>query len=294
MRVIDTETTDNVEVVKWLVRARAVVKAVLKDEDSEEEEDEVEWTLLARASYRGKKGTVLQLIRSGAHVDVEIKYCSGHDDISPQSPLYIAAHMGHMDVVDALLFAGAEIDKRDRDGYTPLHIASFMGNVNIVNALIDAGAALETMNDDWSPLHTASNEGHNSVVDVLISRGADVNRKARGGSTPLHQACTHGHADVVAGLIAAKANVNVQRSNGWSGLHLASAYGHQEVVELLVSSGADVNQVTNEGWTPLDLVAFKFMGESETAKSMVNVISHARRNAQRRTHHDDRHYCNNI
>ena len=58
------------------------------------------------------------------------------------TPLYIGAGMGHETVVQALLGAGANVNKTDIGGTptTPVYIAAVMGHEAIVQILRDAGA----------------------------------------------------------------------------------------------------------------------------------------------------------
>ena len=42
------------------------------------------------------------------------------------SPLHAAAARGHLDVVDALLGAGAQVDLQSKQGYTPLHAGALL------------------------------------------------------------------------------------------------------------------------------------------------------------------------
>ena len=70
-----------------------------------------------------------------------------------QSALLVAAYGGHVDVVEALLAKGAEVDAVDNFGKTPL-----MG---------------------------AAEVGHADIVRVLLAAGADVNARAKSGANAL-------------------------------------------------------------------------------------------------------------
>jgi ankyrin repeat protein len=56
------------------------------------------------------------------------------------SPLHAAARLGHGEVCQALIQAGADPDLQDKLGETPLHKASSGGHVEVLTALLDAGA----------------------------------------------------------------------------------------------------------------------------------------------------------
>lgn len=48
-----------------------------------------------------------------------------------ESPLHIAAKHGHSGASAALIDAGANVDCRDRNGWTPLHLASRFGRIEV-------------------------------------------------------------------------------------------------------------------------------------------------------------------
>lgn len=64
-----------------------------------------------------------------------------------QTLLHVAAHEGHVEIVDFLLRCGANLDARNRHGNTPLHCAVVSGREKIVQALVGAGANMDLVND---------------------------------------------------------------------------------------------------------------------------------------------------
>ena len=56
------------------------------------------------------------------------------------TPLYRASLNGHLEVVRALLAAGADVNKSDNYGATPLSRALFYNHTQIADLLRDAGA----------------------------------------------------------------------------------------------------------------------------------------------------------
>merc|ERR1711871_1004842 len=92
------------------------------------------------------------------------------------TPLFGAAFQGSLEIVNALLDKGANVDIADKYGYTPLYIASSRGHLKVVNALLDKGADI-TKEDNWgyTPLDAACHSGHLEVVSALLDKGADVN-----------------------------------------------------------------------------------------------------------------------
>lgn len=110
--------------------------------------------------------------------------------------------------------AGVDVTETTPDGETPLHVAGISGNVEVVRALIDAGAKLDSR--VWSerglhmtPLTWFVYGAHSDAVAVLVSAGASVNAivhdEQRNRITALDIALQIKDDDVVATLLAAGA-----------------------------------------------------------------------------------------
>ena len=109
-----------------------------------------------------------------------------------------AAYEGHQTVVQALIAAGADVNKQNNNGWIPLHWATYNGRQAIVQDLIAAGADVNQPNNKGRiPLHMAAYYGHQAVVQALIAAGADVNQPDNNGKTPLQKAARLGHPEIV-------------------------------------------------------------------------------------------------
>ena len=111
-----------------------------------------------------------------------------------------------------------------------------------------ANVTIAGVNDD---LLEAATRGDLPAVKGLIAKGADVNTKARNGTTVLMVASAGGFVEVVQLLLAKGADVNTRRYDGGTALIAASDQSHKEVVELLLARGADVNARDNDGKSAL-------------------------------------------
>jgi len=126
--------------------------------------------------------------------------------------LHDAAESGNVELVRALLSAGAEVDPVTRLGaYTPLHLAAAAGRGEVVRALLDAGADphATTGTGEVVALHLAAGAGSVEAVLALVEAGADVDaRESTRGQTPLVFAASRNRVDVVRALIEAGAEVD--------------------------------------------------------------------------------------
>ena len=96
------------------------------------------------------------------------------------SPLHLAAQGGHIDVMNALLDAGADVNALDARGCTPLHFAICFGPKEFLDPLPDLSEATEDVGV------------YRLLIDVpqyLIERGADLTvRESVQNRTPLELA----------------------------------------------------------------------------------------------------------
>ena len=127
---------------------------------------------------------------------------NGSTDTMESSLLNVAVLKRNVEVVKILLSNGAQIDVKDRYGYTPLMNAVEMENRAIVELLIEKGASrLATTVDQKTLLHLAAGVGDPVLVKRFISEGLTVDVQDRNGWTPLHEAAFFGSEDVAEVLL---------------------------------------------------------------------------------------------
>lgn len=183
------------------------------------------------------------------------------------SDIVNAAKSGNLEKVKTLLKQDPTlINTSDTWLYTPLHWALGKKHDDVALFLISKGADVNAKAKNGStPLHMAARWGRLKLAQMLIQKGSDVNALNEFGNTPLHFACDYGYLDIVELLIRNKAKVNLQeKDDGSAPLHLAARQGHKEVVEFLLKNGADKNLKDNKGFTALQVA--KMNGKGEVVK----------------------------
>ena len=112
-------------------------------------------------------------------------------------PIHTAAKNGDLAGVQAELDKGVDVNASG-NGQSPLHLAAIMGHVEVTELLIASGADLEgTDKYGNTPLHYAAHHGRKETTKLLITKGADVNVKRDDGNTPLDNATKYKHTDII-------------------------------------------------------------------------------------------------
>lgn len=118
------------------------------------------------------------------------------------------------------------INSCNERGESALHIASAMGHVDIVQLLLDAGANvnLQTIYEKKTPLHLACTNDHVRVVRMLLECATcDVNARDEEGDTPLHQVVRDANSKLTEILVRHGANSKIKNARGESAIDLIEA-----------------------------------------------------------------------
>jgi len=139
-----------------------------------------------QAVFEGRTADLQQLLQAG--IDTNAR------DEAGQTLLMRAANRGDLNSVKLLLTHGAKvnattaIDKEGNGALTALHAALRQDSVNVVRALIKAGANTQAAaNQVWTPMHYGAYLGAAQSIRYLHKRkvNIDVPFKGARGSTPL-------------------------------------------------------------------------------------------------------------
>jgi ankyrin repeat protein len=211
-------------------------------------------------------------------------------DAEGSTPLQWAAHWNDLEMVKALLAAGAKPTVANRYGVTPLHEAATIGSASVVSTLLRAGAKPDAAyGEGETALMLAARSGNVDSVKLLLEASADVNAAEKfRGQTALMLAANENHAAVVKALLAAGARADTrsveytfQKLTGGAGgiihdrpqggitaLMLAARQGALEAGTALVAGGANLTlEEPQYGFTAMQTAIFN--GHYAFAKMLI-------------------------
>ncbi|XP_052760903.1 ankyrin repeat domain-containing protein 17-like isoform X2 [Mya arenaria] len=201
-------------------------------------------------------------------IDLDAQTESNHD-----TALTLACAGGHSELVTLLLNKGADIEHRDKKGFTPLILAATAGHTDVVEILLENGADIEAQSERTkdTPLSLACSGGRYEVVELLLCRGANKEHRNVSDYTPLSLAASGGFVNIIKLLLSHGAEINSRTGSklGISPLMLAAMNGHTAAVKLLLDMGSDINaQIETNRNTALTLACFQ--GRHEVVSLLVD------------------------
>jgi ankyrin repeat protein len=128
-----------------------------------------------------------------------------------------AVSVGKLEVVEAQIRNGANVNARYKDGMRPLMYAA---------------------KGERPKLKHPEKSDHPAVVELLIQKGADPNSRTDKGMTPLFWAARYGHPGAARVLLEHQADPNVKDQDGQTPLKWATTNKFPAVIELLKKAGA--------------------------------------------------------
>ncbi|XP_034104177.1 protein TANC2 isoform X4 [Drosophila albomicans] len=179
---------------------------------------------------------------------------NGLEPSSGELALTAAARHGCVDAVNILMSRGAQIDARNRQGYTALWLAVKEGHWSVVEQLLQRGALLDEPLGQTrkTPLMIAAEEGHLELLELLLARGAALEAEDHEGFTALSWACLRGHLPATKCLVEHGCNRQHEDHNGRTALDLAAYQGAASLVLYLLEQGANLEHIDVHGMRPLD------------------------------------------
>jgi ankyrin repeat protein len=174
-----------------------------------------------------------------------------------RTPLQTAIQEGPRDIFDLLIQSGADVNAKDRLGFTPMYMAIYNKDLDYMKILIANGADVNTKYPGGETLlQAASVTGKTEVVQFLLEKGADINAKDNTGWTALLRAARSADANMVELLLDKGAEIDARDNKyGFTALQYAARLGYKKVAKLLITKGADINEKDKDGRTALHLAA---------------------------------------
>jgi len=178
--------------------------------------------------------------------------------------LHQACGKGYLDIVTALVEAGANINAVDINNISPVVYAATNGKSDIVEYLstldIDPNI-LRTDYDGESALMYTAWKCSSKAAIALIEKGADVNAKRKKDlHSPIQYAIYNSDLSeaikIIRALLDAGADVNIQYTDRDTPLVKACHNGRLDIVKLLVDAGADTNYIDSIHITPVFNAAY--------------------------------------
>ncbi|KAH1008810.1 hypothetical protein HUJ05_009332 [Dendroctonus ponderosae] len=168
------------------------------------------------------------------------------------------------------------LNSRNKNGYTPLHMACFTDNTDCVQALLLAGADvnkqatgdgdytepcyvglflqdnpgtldLEDMKNGGTPVHWAKSR---SVIEALIETNCNINAVNFEGKSALHVMVDRNRLDCVVALLSHQAKTEMPDLKGNRPIHSAVKKGYLPILQALIVFGADLDVLNNAGESP--------------------------------------------
>ncbi|KAK4845436.1 hypothetical protein QYF36_005039 [Acer negundo] len=173
---------------------------------------------------------------------------------SSDSPLHIAAILGHTDFAKSVISRNPELSRElNHQGYTPIHLASFKGQLQVVTELLnfDKGLCFVKDSEGRTPLHCAAIKGRVEVITHLMGCSPE---SAMGvtfkGETLLHLVVSNSQTEVMMLLISSLRDLNLlhklidsRDEDGKTALQLAIAKNQNKMTKMLASETKNGDEI---------------------------------------------------
>ncbi|XP_062425709.1 inversin isoform X2 [Rhea pennata] len=175
------------------------------------------------------------------------------------SEVHAAAVNGDKSALQKLIAGNSELkDKEDQFGRTPLMYCVLADRLDCAEALLKAGADVNRADHSQrTALHLAAQKGNYRFMKLLLARRGNWMQKDLEDMTPLHLTTRHKNPKCLALLLKhmAPGEVDTQDRNKQTALHWSAYYNNPEHVKLLIKHDSNIGIPDIEGKIPLHWAA---------------------------------------
>ena len=219
-------------------------------------------TALMRAQHPAKgvskeaKGQTIAALQEALNAKLVSLWTDDAGDYDDAKAMIIAP-----ETIRAALDAGADVEARDKDGWTALMRAAYNVRFETVRLLLEAGAQMSTADGNGG---TALRQAQNPVEGVSEEakvRTVAVLKNALDAEFVSLWTGTDGNfddakaaamtAEALRAALDAGADVEARDKDGRTALTVAAWNGHTELAQLLLEAGAEVDACATDGNTAL-------------------------------------------
>ncbi|KAK0590202.1 hypothetical protein LWI29_023903 [Acer saccharum] len=205
---------------------------------------------------------------------------------SSDSPLHIAAMLGHTDFAKLVMSRNPELSRElNQQGYSPIHVASIKGHLQIVTELLnfDKGLCFLKDSEGRTPLHCAAIKGRVEVITHLMcccpESAMEVTFKRE---TLLHLVISNSQTKVMMLLISSLPELNLHKlidyvdEDGKTALQLAIARNQKQMAKMLSretkSSGHENMTDDDDETVSIDIAGPSWKDKLESLQNAIIVI----------------------
>jgi ankyrin repeat protein len=219
--------------------------------------DEYNYTPAQLAIYSGRTAQLNSLLRAGVSPNERI------GNAQDPSLLVLAIDRRNVDMVQALIQAGGNIQDLDEDGEPPLLHALRSRSERIIELLLNSGASPNvTSRNGNSAILLAAQNGIPWMVQMLLDQNASLEPRASDGLDPLMAACQDGNEEIVDMLVAAGMKADRVDDSGANALIYAAQSGTSSLIGKILGLNPDINCFDTSGQTVLHWAAKRNAQES--------------------------------
>ena len=165
---------------------------------------------LHKAATVGSKRIIKLCLRNGHDINAR-----NNDGETALHIIAGASYLGQEVLADYLITKGAKVGLQNNNGETPLLVAAQLGHDECVDIFIDCNADLAAVDfNGYAALHMAVAYNRVETVKILLQKGADANAKDNEGITSLHDAAGKGLYNVIYELVQYMEDLDVQDGSG--------------------------------------------------------------------------------